>query len=226
MEILVFGSTGIPVIFFPTRKARFYDYENWKVITALEDKIDNEELQVFCVDSVDQDSFYRTDLHPAERIQRHLLFEKYILFELIPFIRSKKNYAPITSAGCSLGAYHALNIALRHPWHFNKIVGMSGRYNLTIQLPYFDDLFDGFMNEEIFFNTPSLFVPQLNSLQSIRMLKKLDITIVIGREDAFLENNIQLHEAFEQKGIPHHFYIWDEEAHNARYWREMVKLYF
>lgn len=226
MEMLVFGHSGTPVIFFPTRTARFYDYEDWKVIDALHNRIEAGEMQIFCIDSMDNESFYCKTAHPSQRINRHLLFERYILFEVLPFIQKKNNCPYIISAGCSLGAYHALNIALRHPLKFSKVVAMSGRYDLTIKLDYFEDLFDGFMNEEIFYNTPSLFLPTLNSEQVLRLIRRLDITIVIGETDAFLQNNIQLHEAMELKKIPHQFYTWTGEAHKAHYWRDMVKLYF
>jgi esterase/lipase superfamily enzyme len=58
MELLVFGHAGASVLFFPTRTARFYDYENWKIVHVLQDKIEKGLLQLFCVDSVDAESFY------------------------------------------------------------------------------------------------------------------------------------------------------------------------
>jgi len=225
MELLVFGFAGKPVIFFPTRTARFYDYEDWEVIDAMKDRIEAGELQIFCLDSMDTESFYCTEKHPSERIKRHLLFESYVLYEIIPFIRSRNTHPDIISAGCSLGAYHALNIAFRYPHYFSKIVAMSGRYDLTLKLDYFNDLFDGFMNEDIFMNMPSLYVPHIHSPQVISQLKRLDITIVIGETDAFLNNNNTLHDALNKIGIGHQYFIWGGEAHKAQYWREMVKLY-
>ncbi len=35
MELLAFGHGGPSVLFFPTRTARFYDYENWKIVQVL-----------------------------------------------------------------------------------------------------------------------------------------------------------------------------------------------
>jgi len=226
MELLVFGHAGKPVIFFPTRTARFYDYEDWKVIDAVKSRIEAGIFQIICLDSVDKDSFYNKALHPAERIRQHELFERYILFEILPFIKQQNNNPYIISAGCSLGAYHAVNIAFRHPHLFKKVVAMSGRYDLTMKLEFFDDLFDGFRNEEIYFHTPSHFMPGLSGRQTIKMLKKLDIIIVIGKEDAFLYNNIELSETLSAKDIPHSFFIWEGEAHKAKQWSEMVNLYF
>ena len=53
MELLVFGDAGSPVLFFPTRMGRFYDYENWGLIKALEEKIVSGKNQLYCLDSID-----------------------------------------------------------------------------------------------------------------------------------------------------------------------------
>src|SRR5687768_9551220 len=98
MELLVFGHSGKPVLLFPTRTARFYDYENWKVIHAIADKIKSGLLQIYCVDSIDIESFYNIKIHPSQRIKRHIEYEKYIMREVLPLIWYK-NTNPITAAG-------------------------------------------------------------------------------------------------------------------------------
>lgn len=224
MEILVFGHGGKPVIFFPTRAAHFYDLENWRVIDAMKDKIETGDIQVYCVDSIDSESFY-SDAPPPCRIARHIQYEKYILEEVVPFIRKQNQSPGLVAAGCSLGGYHAVNIALKHPTVFTKVVGMSARYDLTKPLPFFDDLFDGYFDEDIYFNMPNHFVPGISDPALLEQLRDLDITLVIGREDSFLENNRHLSESLNQIEVPHQLFIWEEEAHRPRYWREMVKLY-
>lgn len=226
MELLVFGHAGKPILFFPTRTARFYDYEDWKVIDALAQKINRGELQVFCMDSADKDSFYNKDIPPSERIKRHELFERYILTEVIPFIKQKNTNPYLISAGCSLGAYHAVNLAFRHPQLFKKVVGMSGRYDITITLPFFQDLLDGFLDEIVYLHQPTQYLPNICSEQSLRLIKKLEIIIAIGEEDPFLENNILLNKILTEKDIKHAFYFWKGEAHKAQYWSQMVQLYF
>src|SRR5690349_2723874 len=102
MEILVFGFAGTPVIMFPTRTAHFYDYEDWKIIASMSDKINSGQLQVFCVDSNDIESFYSKE--PAiDKIKKHLQYEQYILKEVLPFIRTLNKNKSVTVAGCSLG---------------------------------------------------------------------------------------------------------------------------
>lgn len=224
MEMLVFGHSGTPVIFFPTRSAHFYDFENWRVIDAMKEKIDAGYIQVYCVDSIDSESFY-SDSPPPLRIARHIQYEKYILEEVIPFIRTQNKKRELIAAGCSLGGYHAVNIAFKHPDIFTKVVGMSARYDLTQALPYFADLFDGYFDENIYYNMPNHFVPGISDPCLLRQLREMEITLVIGREDTFLDNNRHLSDSLHQLGVPHQFYIWDDEAHRPRYWREMVKIY-
>jgi esterase/lipase superfamily enzyme len=225
MEFLVFGHAGTPVLFFPTRTARFYDYENWKVIDAIADKIDKGFIQVFCVDSLDIESFYCTCSHPSQRIQRHMQYEEYVVNEVMPFIRYCNPNNFTIAAGCSLGAYHAVNISFRHPHLFRKVVGMSGRYDLTLQTESFPDLFDGYHDENIYYNMPGQFIPNLIDPAIISQLKEMEIVLAIGTEDPFLENNQLLHDALRSKGIQNTLYKWEGEAHRPRFWQQMVKYF-
>ena len=226
MELLVFGHSGAKVLFFPPRMGRFYDYENWQVIKALEDKITHGHLQVFCVDSVDLESFYNSFVHPGYRIYRHIQYEKYVLKEVLPLANQINSNTHVISAGCSLGAYHAVNVAMRHPGLFCKVVGMSGRYDLTESKGYFQDLLSGFHNDFVYFNMPNQFLKNLEDPILIKQLDDMDIILAIGKEDPFLESNYTLSNILNEKGISHQFYEWDEEAHKARYWRKMVQIYF
>ena len=142
MELLVYGHAGSKVLLFPTRTARFYDYENWRVIESLKEHIDNGWIQVFALDSIDEESFYCFWAHPKGRITRHIEYEEYILKEVIPFTSSINSNSFFMSVGCSMGAFHAVNIALRHPHLFGKILAMSGRYDLTLKLGVFAKLLD------------------------------------------------------------------------------------
>ena len=225
MELLVFGDKGEPVLFFPTRTARFYDYEDWQVIEALRLKIGAGQLQVICLDSIDKESFYARETPPAQRIRRHLQYEQYILQEVIPFIQQKNPHPTLIAAGCSLGAYHAANLAFKYPHLFHKMVGLSGRYDLTTSMEHFDDLFEGVRNEDIYYNMPGQFIPNLEDPFIIHLLKAIEIIFVVGEKDVFLENNLSLSNALWSKGIWNALHLWDGESHKARYWRHMVQLY-
>src|SRR6267378_1399194 len=89
IEMLVLGHAGMPLLVFPTSQGRFYEYEDRGMIGALSPKIERGELQVFCPDSVDSESWYNKGVHPRVRVLRHLQYERYILHEFLPFVRWK-----------------------------------------------------------------------------------------------------------------------------------------
>lgn len=226
MELLVFGHAGAKVLFFPPRMGRFYDYENWGVIAPLENKIANGELQLICVDSIDLETFYNSLNDPSYRIYRHIQYEKYVLDEVLSMINLINPNPNIIAAGCSLGAYHAVNVAMRHPQLFCKVVGMSGRYDLTQSRGYFDDLLSGFHNDFVYFNMPNQYLKNLEDPNLIQQLSQMDIVLAIGKEDEFLDSNYTLSTILNEKGISHQMYEWDKEAHKPKYWRKMVAIYF
>ncbi len=225
MELLVFGHSGKAVLFFPPRLGRFYDYENWGIVAALTDRINRGELQLFCVDSVDGESFYNGWAHPEGRINRHLQYEQYIICEVLPLMNSKKPDNDFAVAGCSLGAYHAANITLKYPHLFNKLVCMSGRYDLTRPVQYFRDLFDGYHNQDIYFNMPRQFMANMDCTWHLGHIRQLDMLLAIGETDPFIDDNYEFSETLGWKGIHHQFYKWHGYAHSPKSWRKMAQLY-
>ena len=225
MELLIFGHGGRAILFFPPRLGRFYDYENWGIVAALSDRICRGELQLFCVDSVDGESLYNDWAHPEGRINRHLQYEVYILCEVLPLMKIKNPDNDFAVAGCSLGAYHAANITFRHPHLFNKLVCMSGRFDLTRPVQYFKDLFDGYHNEKIYFNMPRQFVANMDNGWHLDHIRRLDVQLAIGEADPFINDNYEFSELLGWKGLNHKFYKWNGYAHNPRNWRKMAPLY-
>jgi esterase/lipase superfamily enzyme len=225
MELLVFGHAGARVIVFPTRSGRFFDYENWGLVAALRGKLESGALQLYCVDSVDAESLYAGWRPPHERIHRHAQYEAYVLDEVVPLTLRLNQSPSLITTGCSLGAYHALNIALRHPQLFSKVVALSGRYDLTTPVGPFTALFDGHYDDLIYYHTPSHFIPRLSDPQIIEQLRRVEIILAIGEEDPFLENNEQLSSSLWEMGIWNALHRWPGEAHRASHWRRMVACY-
>lgn len=225
MELLVFGHAGAKVLVFPTRDGRFFEYENLGLVHTLAHKIEAGHLQLFCVDSVDWESFYCFWSHPADRIHRHIQFEEFILNEVMPLMAYKNPYPCTIAHGCSLGAFHAANLVFRHPHLFQKLCAFSGRYDLTMAVEHFGNLFDGYYDENIYYHTPTHFLPQLDCSWRLQHLRRVDIVLTIGREDPFIDNNRYLSEILWSKGIWHALHEWDGRAHRGRYWRQMARLY-
>jgi len=225
MELLVFGHAGAKVLIFPSRDGRFYEYENLRLVNTVADKVNAGHLQLWCLDNVAWETFYCSWCHPTERIRRHVQYEEYVLNEVMPLMQSKNPHSCMIAHGCSLGAYLASNMAFRYPQLFQKLVAFSGRYDLTMNVEVFSDLFDGYYDENIYYHTPSHFLPNLNCDWRLEHLRRMDIVMTIGAEDPFLDNNRQLSSILHSKGIGHQLHVWDGRAHRGYYWRKMAPLY-
>lgn len=225
MELLVFGHAGAKVLVFPTRDGRFHEYEDLRLVGSLADKIAAGHLQLWCVDSIDWESFYCFWCQPADRILRHIQFEQYLLKEVLPFMATRNPHPCSIAHGCSLGAFHAVNIAFRHPDLFQKVVAFSGRYDLTLQVESFQDLFSGHYDENIYYHTPTHFLPNLECAWRLEHLRRMEIILTVGDADPFLDNNHRLSAILHDKGIAHQLHVWQGRAHHGGAWRRMAPLY-
>ena len=218
MELLIHGHAGARLLVFPTSQGRFYEYEDRGMVENLRDHLENGWLQLYCVDSVDAESFYCRWAHPSGRIRRHMQYEAYLLEEVLPLTQAKNANPFLIAHGCSFGAYHALNIALRHPHRFGRVLALSGKYDLS-------NFFDGYYDDDIYFHTPSHYVPNLHDPNQIEALRRLDIILVTGSADPNVENNRALSRAMWEKGIRHAYYEWDGGRHDWPHWGQMVRQY-
>ena len=107
MELLVFGDKGTPVLVFPTSMGRFYQWEDFGLVGHMAPRIDAGWLQLWCVDSVDGESFYNKGVEPQDRARRHLAYERYLVEEVLPAIRAANTVDYLIVTGTSFGAFHA-----------------------------------------------------------------------------------------------------------------------
>ena len=222
MELLIFGHGGPRMLIFPTRGGRFFEYENMGLVERLRPELEGGRLQLFCTDGIDAESLYCASAHPHDRIQRHLQYESYILHEVLPLMDRINPNDRTVAHGCSLGAFHAANIAFRHPHRFSQLIAFSGRYDLTANLESFRDLFDGYYSDDIYYNTPAHYLPGLNCAAQLEALKKIKITLVVGDGDPFRESNERLSQILWAKDVWHALHYWPGRAHRACFWREMT----
>jgi len=124
-----------------------------------------------------------------------------------------------------MGAFHAVNIAFRHPYLFGKVVALSGRYDLTLNLGLFYDLMDGYYSDQVYLNSPSHYLPNLPEGKQLDHIRRQQIIIVCGKEDVFIQNNREFSQCLLNKGIDHRFYEWDGQAHKVKYWKQMLPMY-
>ncbi|MBK8047504.1 MAG: esterase family protein [Anaerolineales bacterium] len=225
MELLVFGHGGARVIVFPTRAGRFFDYENFGIIEGVRQKIDQGWVQLFCVDSIDAESFYCRAAPPAHRIRRHVDYDAYLLYEVIPFTHSMNRNSCLIVHGCSMGAFHAVNFAFRHPDIVTKVLACSGRYDLTAPIGDFCDLLDGYYDDLVYFNTPLHFVPSIRDEALLHALRRIEIHLAVGYQDPFHVSNVAFSERLHRLSIMHQLHVWHGRAHKPDAWCHRVDLY-
>jgi esterase/lipase superfamily enzyme len=220
MELLVYGEGGMPVLVFPTSRGRFFEFENNGMIHALTPRIEERRLQVFCVDSFDAESWYNRSLHPHERVMRHLAFENYVLFEVAPLMKNLSGAPQITTTGCSLGAYHAFNFAMKHPDLTTSCISMSGSFEMK---PFMD----GYYDNDFYLNNPVDYLPNVSDPWFLERYQKMRLVLAAGDHDICLGENFRLAEILGRKGIPHWLDVWTGgERHDWPLWQRMAVKFF
>ena len=218
MELLVFGHAGARVIAFPTSNGRFFDWEDRGMTAALGEHLEKGWIQLYCVDSVDSESWYAKWRPPAERASRHNQYDQYLRDEVLPFTSHRNANPFLMTTGASFGAYHAVNFALRHPERVDRTIGLSGAYDIRRWV-------DGYYDENVYFNNPVDFIQNENDAGRLQALQHQDIILAIGRDDVSRPSNEHLSGVLWSKSIGNALRIWDGWCHDWPYWQHMLQLY-
>lgn len=219
MEMLIFGHAGIPVLVFPTSRGRFYEFEDHGMVHAVRHKIEQGDVQLYCLDSVDAESWYAENIPGRQRIQRQLEYECYIMNEVLPFVR-QRNLSPIlATAGCSLGGYHAANLALRHPDRFTAMLSMGGTFDISRFL-------HGYYDEDCYLNLPTHYIPNLSDPWYLDRMRHNSYVLATGVHDMCWDENEKFAAMLRRKGIPVRLDVWQENAgHDWSWWQKMFAAY-
>jgi esterase/lipase superfamily enzyme len=219
MELLIHGHGGLPVIVFPTSQGRFYEFEDRGMVGAIAHKIDRGEVQLYCLDSLDAESWYNRAVSPRWRIARHVQYENYIMEEVLALIRLRNGNPKLASLGCSFGGYHAVNIALRHPDRITGFLSMSGAFDLS-------NFLNGFYDQDVYFNLPTHYLPGLSDGWYFDRYRNNNYVLATGWDDQCLGQNQNLARIMGAKGIPHNLYIWESwNSHDWPTWARMMNEY-
>jgi esterase/lipase superfamily enzyme len=218
LELLVFGHGGARVLAFPTSMGRFFDWEDRGLVGALAEHLDSGRLQLYCLDSVDAESWYAQDRRPAERARRHDAYDRYVLNEVLPFTLQRNREPFLIVAGASFGGYHAVNFGLRHPDAVDRILSMSGLCDIRC-------FTDGHSDENVYFHNPVEYIAYEKEPARLDALRHQDIILTVGRDDPLRESNEHLSRLLWAKDIWHALRVWDGFAHDWPVWQQMLRLY-
>ena len=227
LEFKVFGHAGKPCIAFPSQDGRFFDYENRGIIDSMSWYIEQGKIQVFCVESMDQESFSATYKSGYDRIRAQEAYYEYIIKDIVPRVYEINTYgngggvaSGIMTFGVSLGAYHAVNFIMRRPDIFDAVLALSGVYD-----SYF--FIQGYSDELMFLNSP---VESLKNMAYnhpyVNMYKNSRIVICVGQgnwEEECLKSTREMDTQLHRLGIPAWCDYWGyDKPHDWPSWLEQV----
>jgi len=219
MEVLVFGHYGSPMIAFPSGGGKFHDFEDNGMVASVAHLIENGKLKLYCPDGLDNESWLNESTDPHWQAVRHNAYQDYIIKDLVPAIRADCNdhEIKIALAGCSLGAYHSTNFALKFPDVFHYALCMSGRYDL-------DKITGSSGSEEVYFNNPMAYLANMHGAALDHVRSFAHLVLVCGQgafEDKCLEETKRLASLLTSKGISHELDVWGHDVeHHWHWWRQ------
>jgi len=88
LGLIAYGHYGRPVLAFPSQQGDCWDYENRGMIAAIAGLIDAGRAKVYCVDTIDGQTWHDASLPLEERARRHGGDEDWIVNHVAPFIHA------------------------------------------------------------------------------------------------------------------------------------------
>ncbi len=218
--LVVHGHFGRPFLVFASEQGRAVDFENNGMVDAVRDLLDAGRAKLFCIDSHDGASWSCSRLPLEERAKRHQGFQTWVLDEIVPLIDADcGGRQDMATVGASMGAFHAVLMALRRADLFPLAIGMSGNYDPSSWNAW------GERGNEAYFHNPIDFVPHLKGEHLDCLRSRLSILLVVGQgqwEDTTgsLPSTRQLATLLRDKGIRHELDQWGHDVpHDWPSWR-------
>ena len=221
MEFKVYGDAGRPMMVFPCQSGRFWDWEDQGMVKIAQPWIEAGKLQLFCVDSIDPESWDCPNGDPHFRMQMHEKWFNYLTNEFYTRmieLNGGENSGKVITTGSSMGGSHAVNFFLRRPDLFNGVISLSGLFSMEMFIgKYMDDI--------AYMNDPLTYMPNLpDDHPYIDLYNNADpLIICVGQgawEDEMKESTFALKEIFDRKGINAQWEIWGWDVdHDWPWWR-------
>ncbi len=219
MHLWCFGHYGTPVLVFPSAAGMAHEWDAHGMVDALGGLIDGGKIKLYCTESNVSEAWTDRHADPSWRIKRHAAFERYVLSDLVPYIRAdcRSEDIRVATAGCSLGAYYASNFALKHPETFFYALCMSGRYDMS-------SFTNGLTTLEAYYNNPMAYVANLDGDELERVRAATHLVLVCGQgrwEDGNIEETRRIGELLATKAISHQQDLWGQDVdHSWDWWKK------
>jgi esterase/lipase superfamily enzyme len=220
MPIVTYGSSGAPLLLYPTAAADFLENERFFLVKAIEPLIMARRVRLFSIDSINAHAWMDRSVPIREKARRQALYSSYIEEEVVPYIRHVTGNATARSltTGASFGAFHAANAFFRRPDLFTGTIAMSGFFDLS------RSYLDGYHDDNVYFNNPAYYLPNLSGPYLELLQQRSQIVIVTGQGAYEAPHNSRsLSDLLHSKGIPHTLDVWGHDVrHDWPWWRKML----
>jgi len=209
--LLAYGHWGRPVLAFPTSEGSSREYEDFGMVAAISDLIEGGRAKLYVVDSADSASWFARHLDLEDRALVHDRYEQWIVDQVLPFIVNDcGGRADVIVTGCSFGAYHAANVALRRADIFPLAICHSGMYDIAT-------LGDGHRGDAVYFHNPVDYVAQLDGEHLDWLRRTAHLVLVCGQgqwEDTTgsLDSTRRLAEQCHDKGLNVELDLWGHDV--------------
>jgi esterase/lipase superfamily enzyme len=221
VQLVRWGTYGVPVLLFPTAGGDAEEVERFHLIGVLMPLIESGRIKVYSTDSIAGQAWISRQ-HSAEYcslLQNR--FDKLVIDEIVPRIREdcQSPDIEIITAGASIGAFNAVASICRHPDVFRLAIAMSGTYDLSKYL-------EGRFIQDFYFASPLHFLPGLEG-PVLEQLRKRLILLPSGEGDfEDIGESWRMGNALGAKRIPNRVDPWGTEwRHDWVTWREMLPKY-
>lgn len=220
VQVVRWGETGVPVVFFPTAAGDAEEVERFLMVDALSPLLEAGRIKLYSVDSVPGQVWLKENNQPPIATEAQNGFDAFIAKELVPAIYKDcgGQALEIVATGASIGAYNALAAICRHPNVFSQAFCLSGTYELSKFL-------DGDMDAAWYFSSPLHFLPHLaEDHADLVRLRERFILLAHGTgrwEDPKESWNVA--DVLGSRSIPNRVDEWgDEWDHDWPTWRRML----
>jgi esterase/lipase superfamily enzyme len=218
--LIAYGHWGRPVLVFPSEQGRAADFENNGMLDAVAGLVEAGRVKLYCVDSYDAASWSDNDIPVEERARRHGAYESWITEQVVDHIRADSGGAgDVITTGCSMGAFHALNFALKRADLFPLAMCFSGNYDPAAWHGW------GERGDAAYFNSPADYLGNLHGDHLDWLRSRLSVLLVCGQgqwEDTTgaLDSTRHVAGLLAAKGIRHELDLWGHDVpHDWPSWR-------
>lgn len=218
MDLLIFGHGGARALVFPTSMGKFYEWEDRGMVNALREPLERGWLQLYCVDSIDTESWYCWWAHPGGRAYRHHQYFEYLHNEVLPLMNQKNGNPFLITVGMSFGAFHAMSFGLKYAHRVDRILAIAGLYDIR-------RFTGGYSDDYVYFNNPMQFIAGEHDGNRLAALRHLDIIMPVGNTDPLIQHSRDMSGLLWSKGIGNALREWDGWCHDWPYWYRMVPMY-